>query len=309
MRRYALSRVLALIPVLFGVSLITFASVRLLPGDPALFMAGEYATAEYVAEVRKSLGLDQPLPVQYVVYVGNLLRGDFGRSVKNQSPVLEEIASRYPLSLQLAVASALVAAVVGLVAGVVAATRRNTVVDYACMVFALLGFSTPVFWLGLLLVMLFAVTLRWFPAAGSGGPEYLVLPALTQGLVGAGLVARMTRSAMLDVLGQNYVQTARAKGLAEAVVTRRHALRNALLPIVTVLGLQAGYLMGGTVITEWVFAWPGMGRLIVESIYTRDYPVTQGAILVFALTFALINFVVDLSYAALNPRIRYGDSG
>jgi peptide/nickel transport system permease protein/oligopeptide transport system permease protein len=223
--------------------------------------------------------------------------------------VLEEIANRYPLSLQLAAASTLVAAVVGLAAGIVAATRRNTLVDYACMVVALLGFSTPVFWLGLLLVMLFAVTLRWFPAAGSGGLEYLVLPAVTQGLVGAGLVARMTRSALLDVLGQNYVQTARSKGLVESLVVRRHALRNALLPIVTVLGLQVGYLMGGTVITEWVFAWPGMGRLIVESVYTRDYPVTQGAILVFALTFAAINLLVDVSYALLNPRIRYGESG
>ncbi|MBI4319410.1 MAG: ABC transporter permease [Chloroflexi bacterium] len=306
MLQHVLSRLIAMVPVLIGVSIVTFASVRFLPGDPALVLAGEYASAEYVAQVRTELGLDQPIYVQYAIYVNNLLHGDLGYSIKAKRPVLELITSRYPASLQLAAASVLIATLIGLAAGIIAATRRNSIVDHASMLFSLLGFSMPIFWLGLVLMMVFAVTLRWLPAAGSGGPEYLILPAFTQGVVGAGLIARMTRSAMLDVLGQDFIRTARAKGLAELVVTTRHALRNALLPVITIIGLQSGYLLGGTVITEWVFAWPGMGRLIVDSIYTRDYPVVQGAILLFAFTFAVINLIVDLSYAALDPRIRYG---
>ncbi len=303
--RYLLGRVLLVIPILLGVSIVTFTAVRLLPGDPALALAGENATKDYVEQVRHDMLLDQPLYAQYGAYLGSLLQGTLGRSTRSRSPVTSEIAARYPATLELAAASVVVATVLGVALGIAAAVRSNTVVDLAAMLTALLGLSMPIFWLGLLLILVFAVGLHWLPAGGAGGLDHLILPALAQGAVGAGLVARMTRSALLDTLHAGFVRTARAKGLREWAVVLKHALPNALVPILTVVGLQAGYLLGGTVLTESVFAWPGMGKLVVDSILTRDYPMVQGTILVFAVSFALVNLLVDVLYVAVDPRVRY----
>jgi peptide/nickel transport system permease protein len=306
LRSYILGRLLALFLVLFGTSVVVFWTVRLLPGDPVDYLVSEVATPEFVEEMRRELGLDQPVLVQYGVWWGKLLHGDLGRSLTDRKPVLEHILDRYPATLQLTLASILVASVIGVTAGIVSAIRPYSLFDQISMVTALFGVAVPVFWLGPVLMLIFALELRLLPAAGSGGLQYLVLPALTVGLSSAGLIARMTRTAMLETLGQDYVRTAHAKGLRERAVVVRHAFRNALLPIVTIVGLQTGYLMGGAVIVETIFAWPGIGQLIVGSVYRRDYPIVQGTLLVFAATFALINFAIDIAYGFLDPRIRYG---
>jgi len=298
-------RLLGLIPVLLGVSLLVFAILKFIPGDPARVVAGLDATTDDVENIRRQLGLDQPLYIQYALFLGNSLTGDFGRSIRSRRPVGEEVANTLPATIQLALVSMAIATIVGLVLGVVAATRQHTIWDGLTMVGALLGISVPIFWLGLMLILVFAVQLGWLPAQGRGGPEHLVLPSLTLGAASAGIIARMMRSSMLEVLRQDYVRTARAKGLGERLVVLRHALKNAAIPAVTVIGLQFGYLLGGAVITETVFAWPGMGRLVVEAIKFRDYPVVQACILLLALIFSLVNIVVDLTYASLDPRIRY----
>ncbi len=281
-----------------------FAIVRLIPGDPARLLAGDFATEQIVDELRAKWRLNDHLPVQYAAYVGGLVRGDFGRSISTSTPILPELTERFLRTLELAVAGILVSMVIGGAAGIVSAVRRSSLIDYAATALALTGISTPIFWSGLLLILLFSVRLEWLPAGGSGTLRHLVLPALSLGLFGAGVLARQTRSGMLEVLGQDFVRTARAKGLPERVVVVKHALKNALIPVVTVLGDQFGRLLGGAILTETVFAWPGMGRYLIESISQRDYPAVQGAILVFAAAVVLINLLVDLSYGMLDPRVR-----
>lgn len=305
MPRYLARRLTIMVPLLVGVSMIVFVLIRLIPGDPAELMASQWATADDIAQVRRAWGLDQPLPIQYGVFLGNLLRGDLGRSVASGVPVAREIAARYPATLLLAAASMAVAVGIGGMAGVVSARRPYSWWDHAAMILALVGVSTPAFWAGLMLILLFSVVLGWLPASGMGSVRHLVLPAVTLGMVAAGIIARQTRSSMLDVLSQDYVRTAWAKGLAESAVTYRHALKNALIPVVTIVGLQFGTLLGGSVVVESVFAWPGMGRLLVDAVMVRDYPIVQAAVLLFAATFACINLLVDLAYGLLDPRIRY----
>jgi ABC-type dipeptide/oligopeptide/nickel transport system permease component len=303
---YVVRRALVAGPTLLGVATVIFSLLRLLPGDPATVIAGPTATPEAIFNIRHQLGLDLPLWQQYVGFLGRLLRGDLGISTRTGSPVLQEIFTRAPFTVELAVTSLVLAIVIGVAAGVVAATRRNTGADLGISGGAVFGVSMPTYWLGLMLIIVFAVHLRVLPAAGADrGPVSLVLPAVTLALFSMGLVARQTRSAMLEVLGQDFVRTARAKGAGRPVVLVRHALRNALLPIVTTIGLQFGALLGGAVLTESVFAWPGVGRLLVDSIGSRDYPVVQGVVLLLSLSFIAINLLTDLLYAYVDPRIRY----
>ncbi len=302
---YVARRVLLLIPVLLGVSLASFGLLQLVPGDPALVLAGEEATEEVLARIRQEHGLDRPLPVQFLVYLRNAVRGNLGVSIQSRQPVATLIGQRFPFTLRLALLAILVSAALGVVAGVVAATRRNSAVDLVALLGSLVGISMPIFWLGLLAILVFAVRLHWFPAGGSGTAAHLVLPAVVLGAASSGVIARMTRASMLEVLRQDYVRTARAKGVRERAVVYRHALKNAMIPILTVFGLEFGYNLGGAVLTETVFSLPGAGRLIVEGIFARDYPVVQGAMLVVATTFVLVNLLTDLAYALVDPRIRY----
>ncbi|MDQ7828100.1 MAG: ABC transporter permease [Armatimonadota bacterium] len=305
MWRYIVKRLLLTVPVLFGVAFVVFVMVRIVPGDPAQIMAGQQATRELVEGIRRDLGLDRPLLVQFADFMAGLLRGDLGRSVRSRAPVTEELAHRIPNTLRLAAAGMLVATTVGVTAGVVSAVRPYSLVDTAVMVVALAGLSMPIYWSGLMLILVFAVWLNWLPAVGSDSLAHLVLPAAALGFTSAAIIARMTRSAMLEVLRADYIRTARAKGLAERVVINRHALCNALIPVITVVGLQTGTLLSGAVLTESVFAWSGIGRLMVDATLNRDYPVVQGAVLLVALSFVLVNLVVDLLYALVDPRIRY----
>ncbi len=305
MGSYAVRRLVAAVPVLVGAILVAFFMVRLIPGDPAAVIAGEQATRETIEAIRHELGLDQPWPVQLGLYLVRLGRGDLGRSAHTQAPVITEIAARFPFTVALAVAAMLLATVGAIPAGVLSATRKDSAWDYTVMFSALLGVSMPVFWLGLLLTLAFSVALPWFPAGGAGSLRHLVLPSVTLAAPSLALLARMTRSSMLEVLRQDYVRTARAKGLPERIVIYRHALKNALIPVITTMGLQLGTLLAGAVLTESVFAWPGLGRLMVASILTRDYPLVQGTVLVLAVTFVIVNLVVDLSYSLVDPRIRY----
>ena len=301
---YILRRLLHIIPVLFGVTLLTFSMLHLIPGDPAQILAGPDASASDVMALRQQMGLDRPLAVQYVDYLKGLAQGDLGRSMSTRRPVLDELMDRFPNTLILAVAGVGVAVLLGIPIGVLAAIRARTMVDHAAMVLALLGISAPAFWLGFILMMVFSVHLGWFPSAGYRSWGHLVLPAFTLGTGAMAIVARMTRSSLLEVLNQDYVRTARAKGLHEVLVIAKHALRNALIPTTTVVGLSFGSLLGGAVLTEMVFAWPGLGRLIVYSIGIRDLPVIQGAVLLLALTFVLVNLGVDLLYGLIDPRVR-----
>jgi peptide/nickel transport system permease protein/oligopeptide transport system permease protein len=305
MLSYIVRRLLLAIPVLLGVVTLVFLALRLIPGDPALVMAGEAAPQEVVARIRTQLGLDRPLTVQYGIYIWNLLRGDLGRSARTRRPVTQELGFRLPATLELASASMAIAILLGLTAGIISATRQYSVLDYGTMVGALMGISIPVFWFGLMAMWIFSVRLGWFPVGGRGTLRHLVLPAVTLGAMATGMIARMTRSSMLEILRQDYIRTGRAKGLTERAVTLRHALRNALIPVVTVVGLQFGGLLAGSVLTETVFTWPGVGRLMVDSITNRDYPVVQGAVLMIALIFIGVNLLVDLAYSFVDPRIRY----
>ena len=311
MLTYTLRRLLEAVPILLGVSLLTFLILHLTPGDPATLIGGPTASAEDLANIRTRLNLDRPLPEQYLTYLGGLLQGDLGESLQRRESVLSMILVRLPNTVQLAVAG-LVVTLIGIPLGVIAATNRNTFTDLAVTNLALVGLSVPNFWLGLLLIVWFSVDLRWFPAAGltqpwwsPAGLQSLVLPAITLGVGGLALIARLTRSGMLEVLGQEYVRTATAKGLPRRLVVYRHALKNALIPVITVLGLNFGYLLGGAVVTESVFAINGVGRLAVDSILSRDYAVVQGCVIFIASTFVLVNLLVDLSYALLDPQIRY----
>ena len=306
---YALGRLVGTVPVLFGVTLLVFLMAWVTPGDPVVAMLGEASqgmSRQALDDLRRSLGLDRPLPVQYLDYVTGLARGDLGVSIRSRRPVLAEIRDRLPATIELALAALAIAVALGVTLGVVAAVRKRTWVDGAAIAVALVGVSVPVFWSGFVLMIVFALELGWLPASGRGTWRHLVLPAVAVGVSSAAFIARITRGAVLEALGQDYVRTARAKGLAPRKVVFRHALRNALLPIVTVVGLQLGGLLGGAVLTETVFAWPGVGRLLVDAIVARDLPLVQGSVLVVSLLFILVNLTVDLSYAAINPKVRYG---
>ena len=304
-RRYMVQRLVASVLTQLGVSCIVFLMVRLLPGDPARVIAGLLASEGDVVMIRRQLGLDQPLHVQYGRFLIRAVRGDLGLSARTSEPVMREITSRLPATLQLALISTLLATGCGVLAGVLAATRLYSGLDYLVSLATLCGVSMPVYWLGLLLIIVFAVQLNWLPAAGAEEPGSAILPSLTLASFSVALVARMTRSTMLEVLGQDFVRTARAKGLREYAVVYHHALRNALIPIITAVGLQFGALLGGAVLTETVFGWPGMGQLLVESIFARDYPMVQGIVLVFSALFILTNLLVDVSYVFIDPRIHY----
>lgn len=305
MAQYILRRLILVIPVLIGVSIVAFWMIRAIPGDPARIIAGEAANEETVERIREQYGLNEPPHIQYAIFVKKLLEGDLGRSIRSRRPVSDEIKTRIGPTLELAVGSLLVAVIIGVSTGVLSAVRPNSWIDAVSMFIALVGISMPVFWLGLMFMYLFSYQLEWFPTAGRGTWRHLVLPALTLGLSSAAIIARMTRSSMLEVLRQDYVRTARAKGMHERLIVLKHAFRNALIPIITVTGLQFGTLLGGAVLTESVFAWPGIGRLMVDSIIARDYPVVQAAVLVVAVGFIAINLLVDILYAYVDPAIRY----
>lgn len=306
MLRFVVSRIASALPVVLGVACLVFLLIHLTPGDPVDVLLGESAQAADRVALRRALGLDQPLHLQLLHYLQALARFDLGVSVYSQRPVLELLLERVPATLQLAAAALAVAIAIALPLGVVAAMRRGTAWDHAAMGYALLGAALPNFWLGPLLVLLFSVWLGWLPVSGREGLASLVLPALTLGTGMAAILARMTRSTLLEVLGEDYIRTARAKGLPERMVILRHGLRNALLPIVTLLGLQLGALLGGAVITETIFSWPGIGQLTIEAIQRRDYPVVQGCVLFISLAYVVVNTATDLVYGWLDPRVRSG---
>ena len=306
MAGYLARRVLLAIPSLLIVTVLIFLVLRAVPGDPATLLAGDFATPDVVAAIRAKWGLDRPLPAQYAVFLEHLLRGDLGRSIVSDAPVSEEIVQRFRVTLVLAAAALAVALAVGLAAGIAGARRPYTIWDTGSMVVAMLGVSTPVFWSGMLLILVFAVVLGWLPSEGIGSWKSYVLPAASLGFFTSGVIARQTRSAMLDVFRQDFVRTARSKGLAERAVINRHALPNALIPVATVVGLEFGRMLGGAILTETVFSLPGLGSFLIISIAKRDYPVVQGIVLWLALVFVVINMLVDFSYAALDPRLRHG---
>jgi peptide/nickel transport system permease protein len=303
---YVLRRLALAIPTLLGVSVAVFLLIRLIPGDPARIIAGLTASEEEVQRIRVEIGLTKPLHVQYLIFLNQLRRGNLGKSAVTRAPVVEEIAQRLPQTVSLAVASVVVASIVGLAAGIISATRPSSLVDYLVMAGAVCGISTPVFWLGLMLMLLFAVYLHWLPAGGYGTSAHFVLPTITLSAFSVAIIARMTRSSLLETLHQDYVRTAHAKGVPGHGVVLRHALKNALIPILTVVGLQFGALLGGAVLTETTFAWPGMGRLLVSAVSARDYAVVQGIVLIFASMYVVVNLAVDLLYGYVDPRIHYG---
>jgi len=333
MLQYITRRTLMLIYVLLGVSLTSFLLMRLIPGDPALVMLGERATAEGIADARRSLGLEQPLAVQYLIYVKHILTGNLGRSLHTHTRVAEELWARFPATIELSLAAICLAGGVGVLAGIMSATRHYSLLDTGFMMLSLAGVSMPIFWLGLVLIWTFALLLGWFPPSGRldvrivldpltgfyildslltrhwqafwNALWHLTLPAVTLATVPLAIIARMTRSSLLEVLHQEYILTARSKGLHEWRVVTRHAIRNALIPILTIGGLQFGMLLGGAILTETIFSWPGLGRLLYNAVLSRDYPLVQGGTLLIAATFAVINLAVDLLYMLVNPKIRY----
>lgn len=323
---YVIRRLLLLIPMAFGMVVVTFGLLLIIPGDPAAVLLGQDATPEAIANLRNSLGLDDPWYVRLFDYIAALLRGDMGRSIFQNQPVAEIIGGRLGATIELAVVALILATLIGLTLGVIAAIRQGSVVDTVTMLFAQLGVSMPVYWLGLLLMLLFAVQLGWLPAIGRGTPlpeallaaltgrpqvlwdsiSHIALPALALAANSAAIISRLVRASMLEVLREDFVRTAYAKGLRRGRVVVRHALRNALLPVLSVIGLRFGALLGGAVLTESIFAWPGLGQLTIAAISQRDLPLIQGIVLTFAIIFALVNLVVDLLYAAVDPRIRLG---
>jgi ABC-type dipeptide/oligopeptide/nickel transport system permease component len=304
MTRYIVRRLALSLFVLFGVSVVVFGLIHLAPGDPARLMLYDTAPEEEVQAMRKTLGLDQPLHLQYWLFLTNALRGDLGRSLYYKQPALRIILEHLPATAELTFAALLVSLVVAVPMGIVSAIRRDTVWDYAGMLLATVGQATPVFWLGLMFILLFSVQWTLLPSSGRSGPENLLMPAVTLGAPLMALVTRLVRSGMLDILGEDYIRTARAKGLPRPAVVYRHALRNMLIPLVTVVGLQLGALLGGAVITETIFAWPGVGRLVVTAITARDYPLVQAATLLVSVYFVVINLLLDVLYVYIDPRIR-----
>lgn len=314
MRRYILRRLLLLVPLLLAISVLTFFMIHLAPGDPISTRFGlnlKNLEPERIEQIREELGLNDPLPVQYLRYLSNLLQGDLGRSLTTNRPVAGELVSRLPATIELTIASMLIVLLVAVPLGIFSAVKRGSLVDNLCMTGALLGVSMPSFWFGIMLMLLFSLKLGLLPTGGRGDGtladllKALIMPAVTLGTGLMGIVARLTRSSMLEVLGQDYMRTAYAKGLATRLVLVRHGLRNALIPVVTVIGVQFASLLGGAVIIETIFAWPGMGRLAVNAISRRDYPVIMGTVLVFAVVFVLANLIVDILYTFIDPRIRY----
>lgn len=304
MTGYLIRRIVLVIPVLIGVSIASFMMSHLVPGDPVAVMLGERATAEDTARLREELGLNDPIWVQYGRYVSDAVRGDLGNSIRSGQPVLTEIRERFPSTMQLTLCAVVVAAIVGIALGVAAAVSGRGWIDAGIMAFALLGISMPAFWSGILLILFFGLRLGWLPIAGSG-PKALILPTITLAAPAAAVLARMTRSTVLEVLGQDFVRSARAKGLRERVVVVRHVLRNALVPVITIIGLQFGGLLAGSVIVESVFSRPGLGRYTITAIESRDFPQIQGIVLVTAAVYVFVNLAVDLLYAVIDPRIRY----
>jgi peptide/nickel transport system permease protein len=304
MARYLVRRLLLTIPVLIGVATLVFSLIHFIPGDPAQAILGEGASQEDVAQLRVRLGLDRPLIVQYGAFLNGVLHGDLGVSLRNDQPVARQILQRMPATAELACASMAVSVLVALPLGIVAAVWRGTAVDVGAMTLALVGISIPNFWLGPLLAIVFAVQLGWLPVGGSGTPAHLVLPAVTLGAALASILARMTRASLLEELSEPYVLAARAKGVSRTRAVLHHAFRNSLIPIVTILGLQFGVVLTGAVITETIFAWPGIGRLLIQSIGFRDYPTVQGCVLLIAVTYVGVNLLTDLTYGFLDPRIR-----
>ncbi|MGM0602770.1 MAG: ABC transporter permease [Bacillota bacterium] len=333
MLNYIIKRLLALIPILIGVAVIVFLIVHLIPGDPAQTMLGERATDAQLERLRESMGLNDPLYIQFWRYVKDLFRGDLGRSIMSNNPVMSELKVRFPATLELSFFAMIFAVFVGVPAGIFAAVNQNSWFDNLSMMVALIGVSMPIFWLGLMFIWLFAVELGWFPPSSRMGVEtvinpitnlyvvdsilngnftalldilhHLVLPSIALGTIPMAIIARMTRSSMLEVLKQDFIRTAYAKGLKRKAVILKHALKNALVPIITVVGLQFGVLLGGAVMTETIFSWPGLGKYLVDAIYARDFPIVQGGILFFAGVFVFVNLIVDLSYATVDPRIQY----
>ncbi|MGL3380391.1 glutathione ABC transporter permease GsiC [Salmonella enterica] len=305
MLNYVLKRLLGLIPTLLIVAVLVFLFVHLLPGDPARLIAGPEADAQVIALVRQQLGLDQPLHVQFWRYITHVLQGDFGTSMVSRRPVSEEIASRFLPTLWLTITSMIWAVLFGMAIGIAAAVWRNRWPDQVGMTLAVTGISFPAFALGMLLMQIFSVDLGWLPTVGADSWQHYILPSLTLGAAVASVMARFTRSSFVDVLSEDYMRTARAKGVSETWVVLKHGLRNAMIPVVTMMGLQFGFLLGGSIVVEKVFNWPGLGRLLVDSVDMRDYPVIQAEVLLFSLEFILINLVVDVLYTAINPAIRY----
>jgi len=301
---YFIRRLLQLVPVLLGVTIIVFGMVRLIPGDPAQIVAGTNATIEDIQSIRQKLSLDKPLVEQYFIYMKNIFKGDLGTSIRTRRPVLEEIIPRYGNSLLLASCSVVIMLLLGITTGILSAVKQGSWIDYISMVISLFGVSMPVYWFGLMLMLVFSVHLGLFPTTGIGTFKHLVLPSLALGAHSTAVVARLTRSSMLEVIRQDYIRTARAKGLDEYSVILQHALKNALIPVVTIVFLRFGTLLGGAVLAETVFAWPGIGLLMIEAIGSRDYPMVQGCVLMVSVSFVLINLITDLIYPFIDPRIR-----
>jgi ABC-type dipeptide/oligopeptide/nickel transport system permease component len=304
MWHYLARRLLLTIPVLLGVATLVFLLIHLVPGDPAQAMLGEGAAPQEVAALRSRLGLDQPLPVQFGRFIRGLVRGDLGTSLRTGEPVAASIASRMPATAELAIAAMVVALLIAVPLGVAAAVWKGTLIDHSAMTLALLGISIPNFWLGPMMAILFAIELGWLPVSGRGTLAHLVLPSVTLGAALAAILARMTRASLLEELRELYVTASRARGASRARAVWRHAFRNSLVPVVTIVGLQFGSLLTGAIITETIFSWPGVGRLLIQSINFRDYPMVQGCILLIAITYVMVNLVTDLVYAWLDPRIR-----
>jgi peptide/nickel transport system permease protein len=300
---YILKRLFHSIFVLVGISLVVFIILHL-TGDPAALLMPMDATPEQVAQFRKEMGFTDPVIVQYWRFFKGTLHGDFGNSFRHSQPALDLVLERMPATIQLTIAALILALLIAIPVGIFSAIKRNSFLDHIGMTGALLGQSTPVFWLGIMLILIFSVTLQWFPSSGRGEIQHLVLPAITLGMFSMARTARMMRSSMLEVLGQEYIKTAKAKGLAPRVVILKHALKNASIPVVTIVGMELGTLLGGAVITETIFAWPGVGRLAVQAIYNRDYPVVQAAVFILASIFVLVNLIVDIVYTYLDPRVK-----
>ncbi len=333
MRWYIVKRLAMLVPVMLGVSIIAFSLIHLAPGDPARTMLGERATQEQLNEIREKYGLDKPLYVQYGIWLNGVLHGDLGRSITTHEEVAKEIGDRFPNTMELAIAAMIFAIIVGVFAGIISATKQYSITDYTCMGVALFGISMPVFWLGIMLMMIFGVFLGWLPIGGridllipfqrvtgfmvfdsiitGNFPalisvlRHLILPAVALGTIPMAMIARVSRSSMLEVLRQDFIRTERAKGLSERMVIYKHAVRNAMVPVVTVIGLNFGLLLAGAILTETVFSWPGIGRLVVNAVYERDYPLVVGCILVFAIVFVIVNLITDILYTRIDPRIQY----
>jgi len=333
MKWYIIKRLLQIIPVVLGVTLVAFALIHLAPGDPARNMLGQHASLQEIDQIRTKYGLDKPLYVQYFIWLGDVLHGDLGRSILSHEQVTTEIASRFPNTIELAIVAMIFAIIIGVIAGIISATKQYTVADYSVMGIALFGISMPVFWLGIMLMMIFGVFLGWLPIAGridlllpfnritgfmvfdsiitaNGAAlisvlRHLILPAIALGTIPMAIIARTTRSSMLEILRQDFIRTERAKGLSERKVIYKHAIRNAMVPVVTVIGLNFGLLLSGAILTETVFSWPGVGRLVIDAVYARDYPLVIGCILVFALVFVIVNLITDLLYTYIDPRIHY----